>query len=136
MDIDGGFIDFDKRLRWVDGSCTFGARLRMADYVVVPTAVPTRGGQGRGRLRGGSRGVHGGAASGGDRGWAAGTGEDGPVRQPNPEHLCPQGREGERQAQNTIIHTYPNVSQFCKHNPEEFLKQPACSRDFPPCTHS
>jgi len=37
--------------------------------------------------------------------------------------------------QNTVIFTYPNVSQFWKYNPEEFLKQPVYSRDFPPCTH-
>jgi branched-chain amino acid transport system substrate-binding protein len=34
--------------------------------------------------------------------------------------------------QNTVIYTYPNVSQFWKYNPEEFLKQPVYSRDFPP----
>jgi branched-chain amino acid transport system substrate-binding protein len=37
--------------------------------------------------------------------------------------------------QNTVIHTYPNVSQFWKYNPDEFLKQPVYSRDFPPCKH-
>ena len=37
--------------------------------------------------------------------------------------------------QNTIIHTYPEVGQFWKYNPEEFLKQPVYSRDFPPCRH-
>jgi branched-chain amino acid transport system substrate-binding protein len=37
--------------------------------------------------------------------------------------------------QNTVIYTYPNVSQFWKYNPEEFLKQPVYSRDFPPCRH-
>ena len=34
--------------------------------------------------------------------------------------------------QNTVIYTYPNVSQFWKYKPEEFLKQPVYSRDFPP----
>jgi branched-chain amino acid transport system substrate-binding protein len=34
--------------------------------------------------------------------------------------------------QNTVIYTYPNVSQFWKYNPQEFLKQPVYSRDFPP----
>jgi branched-chain amino acid transport system substrate-binding protein len=34
--------------------------------------------------------------------------------------------------QNTVIHTFPNVSQFWKYNPEEFLKLPAYSRDYPP----
>jgi branched-chain amino acid transport system substrate-binding protein len=34
--------------------------------------------------------------------------------------------------QNTVIQTYPGVSQFWKYKPEEFLKQPVYSRDFPP----
>ncbi len=34
--------------------------------------------------------------------------------------------------QNTVIHTYPNVSQFWKYKPEEYLKQPLYSRDHPP----
>ena len=34
---------------------------------------------------------------------------------------------------NSVIKTYPNVSQFWTYNPEEFLKQPVYSRDFPPC---
>jgi branched-chain amino acid transport system substrate-binding protein len=33
---------------------------------------------------------------------------------------------------NAVIHTYPNVSQFWKYPPEEFLKQPVYSRDYPP----
>jgi branched-chain amino acid transport system substrate-binding protein len=37
--------------------------------------------------------------------------------------------------QNTVIHTYPEVSQFWTYNPEEFLKQPVYSRDFPSCRH-
>jgi len=37
--------------------------------------------------------------------------------------------------QNTVIHTYTAVSQFWKYDPEEFLKQPVYSRDFPPCRH-
>ena len=37
--------------------------------------------------------------------------------------------------QNTVLYTYPAVSQFWKYNPEEFLKQPVYSRDFPPCRH-
>lgn len=36
---------------------------------------------------------------------------------------------------NTVIHTYPAVSQFWKYKPEEFLKQPVYSRDYPPCKH-
>jgi branched-chain amino acid transport system substrate-binding protein len=35
--------------------------------------------------------------------------------------------------QNTVIHTFPNVSQFWTYKPEEFLKQPVYSRDYPPC---
>lgn len=34
--------------------------------------------------------------------------------------------------QNTVIYTYPNVSQFWKYKPEDFLKQPVYSREFPP----
>jgi len=34
--------------------------------------------------------------------------------------------------QNTVIHTVPNVSQFWKYKPEEFLKQPVYSREYPP----
>ena len=35
--------------------------------------------------------------------------------------------------QNTVIYTYPAVSQFWKYNPEKFLEQPVYSREFPPC---
>ena len=34
--------------------------------------------------------------------------------------------------QNTVIHTYPMVSQFWTYRPEEFLKTPAYDRSFPP----
>ena len=33
---------------------------------------------------------------------------------------------------NRVIQTYPNVSQFWTYKPEEFLKNPVYSRDFPP----
>lgn len=33
---------------------------------------------------------------------------------------------------NTVINTYPNVSQFWTYKPEEFLKNPVYSRDWPP----
>ena len=33
---------------------------------------------------------------------------------------------------NSVIHTYPNVSQFWTYKPEEFLKNPVYSRDWPP----
>ena len=33
---------------------------------------------------------------------------------------------------NSVIHTYPDVSQFWTYKPEEFLKNPVYSRDWPP----
>jgi len=33
---------------------------------------------------------------------------------------------------NRVIHTYPNVSQFWTYKPDEFLKNPVYSRDYPP----
>ncbi|HXJ08222.1 MAG TPA: ABC transporter substrate-binding protein [Burkholderiales bacterium] len=33
---------------------------------------------------------------------------------------------------NTVIRTYPNVSQFWTYKPDEFLKNPVYSRDYPP----
>ena len=36
---------------------------------------------------------------------------------------------------NTVIKTYPNVSQFGQYKKEDFLKQPVYSRDFPPCKY-
>jgi branched-chain amino acid transport system substrate-binding protein len=33
---------------------------------------------------------------------------------------------------NSVIFTYPNVSQFWRYKPEEFLKNPVYSRDWPP----
>lgn len=35
--------------------------------------------------------------------------------------------------QNTLIETYPMVSQFWKYDPETYLKWPEYSRDYPPC---
>jgi branched-chain amino acid transport system substrate-binding protein len=37
--------------------------------------------------------------------------------------------------QNTVIHTFPNVSQFWTYKPDEFLKNPVYSRDWPACRH-
>jgi len=37
--------------------------------------------------------------------------------------------------QNSVLFTYPAVSQFWKYNPEEFLKQPLYTRDYPPCKY-
>jgi branched-chain amino acid transport system substrate-binding protein len=37
--------------------------------------------------------------------------------------------------QNTVIHTFPAVSQFWTYKPDEYLKAPAYSRDYPPCKH-
>jgi branched-chain amino acid transport system substrate-binding protein len=34
---------------------------------------------------------------------------------------------------NTVIHTFPAVSQFWKYKPDAFLKDPVYSRDYPPC---
>ena len=34
--------------------------------------------------------------------------------------------------QNTMIHTYPMVSQFWTYKPEDFLKDPPYTRDYPP----
>jgi branched-chain amino acid transport system substrate-binding protein len=36
---------------------------------------------------------------------------------------------------NSVVRTYPNVSQFWKYPKEEFLKQPVYSRDYPPCKY-
>ena len=36
---------------------------------------------------------------------------------------------------NVVVKTYPKVSQFGQFKPEEFLKQPVYSRDFPPCKY-
>jgi branched-chain amino acid transport system substrate-binding protein len=36
---------------------------------------------------------------------------------------------------NTVIKTYPNVSQFWTYGKEKFLQQPVYSRDFPPCKY-
>jgi branched-chain amino acid transport system substrate-binding protein len=35
--------------------------------------------------------------------------------------------------QNTVIHTYPNVSQFWTYNRDEYLKAPVYDRLYPPC---
>jgi branched-chain amino acid transport system substrate-binding protein len=35
--------------------------------------------------------------------------------------------------QNTVIETYPMVSQFWTYDPETFLKSPVYGRDYPPC---
>jgi branched-chain amino acid transport system substrate-binding protein len=41
----------------------------------------------------------------------------------------------EGQLWNTVIHTFPAVSQFWKYKPEEFLKQPVYDRNYPPCKY-
>jgi branched-chain amino acid transport system substrate-binding protein len=33
---------------------------------------------------------------------------------------------------NAVVHTYPNMSQFWRYDPKEFLANPVYSRDFPP----
>src|SRR5216683_4528140 len=35
--------------------------------------------------------------------------------------------------QNTVVHTFPAVSQFWTYKPEEYLKLPVYNRDYPPC---
>ena len=35
--------------------------------------------------------------------------------------------------QNTVVHTYPAVSQFWTYNPEAYMAKPIYSRDIPPC---
>jgi branched-chain amino acid transport system substrate-binding protein len=35
--------------------------------------------------------------------------------------------------QNTVIHTFPSVSQFWTYRPEDFLKNPVYARDYPAC---
>ena len=37
--------------------------------------------------------------------------------------------------QNTVIQTFPKISQFWTYKPEDYLKNPVYSRDFPPCKH-
>ena len=37
--------------------------------------------------------------------------------------------------QNTVIATYPGVSQFWKYKPDEYMKRPLYSRDYPPCRY-
>ena len=36
---------------------------------------------------------------------------------------------------NVVIDTIPNVSQFWKYNPEEYMKQPPYSQDYPVCKY-
>ncbi|MCK9908323.1 ABC transporter substrate-binding protein [Microbacteriaceae bacterium K1510] len=36
---------------------------------------------------------------------------------------------------NTVVHTYPKVSQFWTYGKDKFLAQPLYSRDFPPCKY-
>ena len=37
--------------------------------------------------------------------------------------------------QNTVLYTFPNVSQFWTYDPKAFLKEPVYGRDVPPCKH-
>lgn len=41
-------------------------------------------------------------------------------------------RKADGRLENALIHTYPMVSQFWTYPPEEFLKMPVYTRDFPP----
>jgi branched-chain amino acid transport system substrate-binding protein len=42
---------------------------------------------------------------------------------------------GKDELWNTVIKTYPNVSQFGTYGKDKFLTQPVYSRDFPPCKY-
>jgi len=42
---------------------------------------------------------------------------------------------GKPELWNTVIKTYPHVSQFWTYDKAKFLKQPVYSRDFPPCKY-
>ena len=35
--------------------------------------------------------------------------------------------------QNTVVHTYPSVSQFWTYKKDEYLKAPVYDRNTPPC---
>ncbi|HEY9790044.1 MAG TPA: ABC transporter substrate-binding protein [Candidatus Obscuribacterales bacterium] len=37
--------------------------------------------------------------------------------------------------QNTVVYTYPLVSQFFNYKPDEYMKQPPYGRDYPPCKY-
>jgi len=39
------------------------------------------------------------------------------------------------EAVNTVIHTFPMVSQFYKYKPEQYLSNPAFSKEYPPCRY-
>lgn len=41
----------------------------------------------------------------------------------------------EGRLQNTVIHTFRGVSQFWRYNPDEYLKTPLYTRDYPPCKY-
>ncbi len=36
---------------------------------------------------------------------------------------------------NTVIYTYPLVSEFWKYSPAKYLKQPSYTKDYPPCKY-
>jgi branched-chain amino acid transport system substrate-binding protein len=40
-----------------------------------------------------------------------------------------------RELWNSVITTYPAVSQFWTYSKDEFLRQPVYSRDYPPCKY-
>lgn len=37
--------------------------------------------------------------------------------------------------QNSVMHTFPGVSQFWKYAPDDYMKTPLYNRDYPPCKH-
>ena len=54
------------------------------------------------------------------------------LRQRRRRRLHPQVRAQGRQLVNTVIKTYPNVSQFWTYDEKEFLAKPVYARDYPP----
>jgi branched-chain amino acid transport system substrate-binding protein len=52
----------------------------------------------------------------------------------NPVYVRKVERVGGR-LQNSLIATVPEVSQFYTYKPDDYLKQPLYSRDYPPCKH-
>ena len=76
--------------------------------------------------------VFGGLEKGGTHGCSSGTYEIGRLLNPIQNIYIRRVERVGGELQNTVIYTYPNVSQFWKYKPEEYLKQPLYTRDYPP----
>ena len=76
------------------------------------------------------------AASDGEPGSSAVVLSNSGTNRPLTEDLMLQGFDAVRKRGgkpvNAVIHTYPNVSQFWKYDPKQFLASPVYSRDYPP----